>query len=296
MSEFIAVMGASGNEMTVSEHSVSRILTGEPEAARARLVYALESLGYTVVSDAPLQARRARRRNIMTADFDDHPRRLAVGLRQVGASATQATFDFAVTHGCVATKGDLLTLEREADAIVALAAAPPATGLCPSCGTENGGEARFCRLCGAPNQSGAPAEVEVLRLTSASRTGLQEIVGGLCIVVLTAVGTGLMMSLGRPKAFNAGLLLLVVGELFGWWMTLNGVLRIHGALKVRSASPAPPAAAAAATRLPRAQTSALPPAPFSVTEGTTELLGARPREAERVPLRRGGRDDTSPFA
>src|SRR5688572_9177168 len=116
MSEFIAVMGSSGNEMTVSEHSARRVLTGEVEAVRARLVYALESLGYAVVSDNPLQARRARRKDIIRADFTDHPRRLAVGLRQVGASATQVTFDFAVSHGGCATKGDLLTLEREADA------------------------------------------------------------------------------------------------------------------------------------------------------------------------------------
>src|SRR5688572_16644272 len=179
MSEFIAVMGGSGNEMTVSEYTVRRVLTGEAEAVRARLVYALESLDYLVVSDNPLQARRARRKDIVRADFTDHPRRLAVGLRQVGATATQVTFDFAVTHGGWVTKGDLLTLEREADAVVALAASPPATGLCRSCGTENGGEARFCRLCGAPNTSGEPAELEVLRLTASARAGLQEIVGGL---------------------------------------------------------------------------------------------------------------------
>src|SRR5687767_11322245 len=186
MSEFIAAMGSSGNEMTVSEYTCQRVLTGETEAVRARLVCAIENLGYVVVSDSPLQARRKRLRNIVAADFLDHPRKLAVGLRQVGASAALVTFDFAVTHGGWVTKGDMLTLEREADAIAALAASPPATGLCPSCGTENGGDARFCRLCGAPNTTAEPAEMEVLRLTASSRAGLQEIVSGLVVVALTA--------------------------------------------------------------------------------------------------------------
>lgn len=297
MSEFIAVMGSS-TEMTVSEHSARRVLTGEVEAVRARLVYALESIGYTVISDNPLQARRARRKDIIRADFTDHPRRLAVGLRQVGASATQVTLDFAVSHGGCATKGDLLTLEREADAVVALATAPPASGLCLACGTENGGEARFCRLCGAPNTTGEPAELEVLRLTAGSRAGLQEIVGGLFIAVLTALGTGLMMSLGRTKAFNAGLVLLVIGEVIGWWMALYGMLRIYRILRTKPEGLSLPAAPSVAdpARLPHTQTSALPPAHFSVTEGTTELLGSKPREAERVPLRRKEQGDTSPFA
>jgi hypothetical protein len=298
MSEFIPAVGGSGSEYTVTEHTTGRVLTGEPEAVRARLVYALESLGYTVVSDNPIQARRKRQKNIFSADFTEYARRLAVGLRQVGAAATQVNFDFAVTHGGCATKGDRLTLEREADAIAALAAAPLATGLCPSCGTENGGDARFCRLCGAPNTSGVPAEVEVLRLTAGARAGLQEIVGGLFIALLTAAVTGLMMSVGKPKAFKAGVILLVIGEFFGWAMALYGLLRIYRTLRLkpeaRKLAPAPDAAAA--SRLPHAQTSALPPAHFSVTEGTTELLGATAREAERVPLRRKEQGDTSPFA
>jgi hypothetical protein len=300
MSGFIAVMGASGNEMTVSEHSVRRVLTGEAEAVRARLVYALESLDYTVVSDNPLQARRARRRNIVAADFLDHPRRLGVGLRQVGASATQVTFDFAVTHGGWVTKGDLLTLEREADAVVALAVSPTATGLCPSCGTENGEGARFCRLCGAPNSSAEPAELEVLRLTASSRAGLQEIVCGVLTVLLSVAVSVPMLLAGRPKLVNVGLLVFVIGGLLGWAITLYGMLRIYRTLKFKPESHALPVhnpdAASAAARLPHAQPPALPPRHFSVTEGTTELLTPTPREAERVPARRKERGDTGPVA
>jgi hypothetical protein len=303
MSEFIGVMGSSGSEMTVCEHTVRRVLTGEMETVRARLVYALESLGYVVVSDSPLQARRARRKDIVRADFTDHGRRLAVGLRQVGASATQVTFDFAVSHGGFMTKGDRLTLEREADAVVALASELPASGLCRSCGTENGGDARFCRLCGAPNTTGVPAEVEVLRLTAGSRAGLQEIVGGVFVVLLiTACALPLILLASRPKIVNVGLILLAIGQLVGWCMALYGMLRIYRTLRFKPEGHALPAApfgadaAAAAGRLSHAQASALPPAHFSVTDGTTELLGSKPREGERVPVRRKEQGDTSPFA
>ena len=305
MSEFIAVMGGSNNEMTVSEHTTGRVMKGEPEVVRGRLVYALESLGYTVVSDNPVAARRARRKDIVRADFLDHPRRLSVGLRQVGEAATQATFDFAVSHGGCATNGDMLTLEREADAIVAVASAPAATGVCTSCGTENGGDARFCRLCGAPNASGVPAEVEVMRLTAGSRAGLQEIFCGVLIALLCA-GLSLPLLLAdKPKPFRVGLIIFIVGEVIGWAMALYGMLRIYRMLRSRPEGQAPqalpaynPEAAAATTgRLSHAQAAALPPGGrFSVTDGTTELLTPRAREPERVPLRRERPGDTGPFA
>ena len=303
MSEFIAVMGGSNNEMTVSELTTGRVMTGDPESVRGRLVYALESLGYVVVSDNPIQARRARRKDIFRADFLDHPRRLAVGLRQVGAAATQATFDFAVTHGGCSTNGDLLTLEREADAVVALAEAPTATGVCLSCGTENGEGARFCRLCGAPNATGAPAEVEVMRLTAGSRAGLQEIVCGVLTALLSAAVSIPMLLAGKPKAFNVGLAIFIIGEVIGLLMAFYGMLRIHRMLRARPEGQTPhalpafnPDAAAATARRSHAQASALPPRHFSVTEGTTELLTPTPREAERVPVRRRERSDTGPVA
>jgi hypothetical protein len=294
MSEFIAVVGASGNEYTVTEHTITRVLPGEAAAVRARLVYALESLGYTVVSDNPLQARRARRKDIVRADFDDHARRLAVGLRQ-GEAATRVTLDFAVSHGGWATRGDLLTLEREADAIAALASEPPATGHCHSCGTENGHEARFCRLCGSPTDQDMPAEVEVLRLTAAARGGLQEVVCGLVVALMGAAFLLPFVLLGKPKVANVCLVLLVIVEALAWCMTLYGIIRINRSLRAKPATraQASPAVEAVGSRLPHAQTSALPPAPFSVTEGKTELFGTPARE--RVGLRRAGRGDTGPL-
>src|ERR1044072_5568631 len=104
MSEFIAVTGGSGGSQTVAEHTTRRVMAGDAEAGRARLVYALQKLGYTAVRQSPLPARRGRGR---------------------GAPA------------CPRTRG--------AAPPSVLARTPPATGLCRSCGTENGGDARFCR-------------------------------------------------------------------------------------------------------------------------------------------------------
>ena len=293
MSEFIAVTAGAGGNYSIGEHTARRVMVGDVETVRARLVYALESLGYTVVSENPLQARRAKQKDFIRADFTEHGRKLAVGLRQGGSAATQVTFDFAVSHGGCMTKGDLLTLERETDAVVALAQATPATGLCRSCGTENGGDARFCRLCGAPSATGVPAELEVLRLTAASRAGLQEIVGGLLIALLALAGALGLMLTGRPKAVNAGWVILIIGEIIGWSMALYGMARIHRSLN-RKADVKLLSAAAVPTPLAPARDAALPPAHFSVTEGTTELLGNAPREREKVAVRRE-HSDTSPI-
>ena len=196
------------------------------------------------------------------------------------------------------TRGDFKTLEREADAIVALAAAPPASSLCRACGTENGRDAHFCRLCGAPSAAVVPAELEVLRLTAGSRASLQEITIGLLIALVTlAITLPMILFSIKPKVVNSGWLLLLIGEAFGWWMALYGILRLNLTLNSRkrgarlagveqSQTPSQP------HTLPRAETTALPPA--SVTEGTTELLSANAFAREKTPVPRH-RGDTSPI-
>jgi hypothetical protein len=148
---------------------------GRDRGVRRRLVYALEALGYSVTSESPLQARRRKLKDIMRADFTEHARKLSVSLRPSSETAVAVTFDFEVTHGGCMTRGDLRTLEREADAIVALAAAPPASTLCGACGTENGGDAHFCRLCGAPSAAACPPNWKCCGSRRARARRLQEI-------------------------------------------------------------------------------------------------------------------------
>lgn len=299
MSEFIpAVSSSSGGTTGVAEYSTSRVLAGETEGVRRRLVYALEALGYSVTSESPLQARRRKLKDIVRADFTEYARKLSVSLRPSSETAVVATFDFEVRHGGCMTRGDLKTLELEADAIVALAAAPPASALCRACGTENGGDAHFCRLCGAPSSAVVPAELEVLRLTAGSRASLQEITTGLLVALVTlAVTLPMIIFSVRPKVVNVGWISLLIGETLGWVMTLYGVLRLYrtinspkgsarlAGVELTKSMPQP---------LPGARTTALPPA--SVTEGTTELLGGAQAYAREkvhaVPRHRG---DTSPI-
>ena len=125
MSEFIVAMDASCGNYAVGEHSTRRVLTGDTEVVRGQLIAALEMMGYSVVNENPLHARRAKLKNVVSADFTDHARKLSVSLRPASETATVATFDFAVVHGGFMMKGDLLTLEREADAIIALALQSP---------------------------------------------------------------------------------------------------------------------------------------------------------------------------
>ncbi len=294
MSEFIAGVEMSSGSYTVGEQSVRRVLNGDTEAVRRRLIAALEMLGYSVVNENPLNARRAKLKNAVAADFTDHARRLSISLRTASETATVATFDFAVVHGGFMTKGDLLTLEREADAIIALATAPPALSACRACGTENTGDARFCRLCGAPSVSGAPGELEVLRLTAGSRAALQEIVVGLSIALVALAITLPLIIFGRPKAVNAGWFFFALGEAVGWWMALYGILRLRQTLNSKPKELGTTNAVVAQS-LPSAQVPSLPPARFSVTEGTTELLGSQPKEREKVHVRRE-RSDTGPVS
>jgi hypothetical protein len=293
MSEFIPAMDASGGAY-VGEHSVKRVLAGNLELVRRRLAGGLEALGYTVLSENPLQARREQLKDCLRADFTEHQRRLAVLLRPSSETATTAVFDFTVVHAGVMTKGDRRTLEREVDAIIALAEAPGSTGVCRSCGTENGEGGRFCRLCGAPSEAEEPAELEVLRLTAASRAGLQEIVGGVAIALLALAAALALILMGRPKAVNAGWVILVIGQVIGWWMALYGMRRIHRTLNREPDAKLLHAAPSVPPPFAPAREAALPPAHISVTEGTTELLDYVPREGERIPARRE-HSDTSPI-
>lgn len=296
MSEFTPALNSSGGGSTgVAEHSTRRVLAGETEGVRRRLVYALEALGYSVTSESPLQARRRRLKDVVRADFTEHARKLSVSLRPSSDTAVVATLDFEVRHGGCMTRGDLKTLELEADAIAALAAAPPTSALCHACGTENGGDAHFCRLCGAPSAAGVPAELEALRLTAGSRASLQEITTGLVIALLTLAVTLPLIIFGTsPKRVNVGWVFLMVGETLGWLMTLYGIMRLYLTLnsrkrRARLAGVGP--TQSIPQSLPNAQTTALPPA--SVTEGPTELLGgANARQKVHASRHRG---DTSPI-
>jgi hypothetical protein len=278
-----------------TEFDIRRVIPGEAEDVRVRLASVLEDFNYRVLNEQPLQARRSQQRNILAANSLDLSTKLTIGLKNLSQHATLATFDYAVQQ--VWTEGDKQTFEREVDAIVALALAAERTTLCRACGAESAGDSRFCRSCGAPaSREELPAELEVMRLTADARAAHQEIVTGVIVLLLDLAVALPMILLGKPKLVNAGFVFLVIGQLIAWFCLLFGMIRLH-----RTLNPKRPAREAERPPLPRAvpapaHAQALPPpsARASITEGTTELLGASRREKVGVPLRRADKTDTAP--
>lgn len=282
------------------EHTCKRVLAGDVEGVRRRLIGALERLDYRLLSEqSPLLAKRAARKGLVASDMLDHARTLAVGLKPSGPAATLATFDFSVMHGLAWSigRGDRHTLELEADAIVALANMTDVSGPCPACGTENSGDARFCRSCGAPRLHDEPAELELARLDAGARASYLEIIIGIIIIFaqLALMLPLILYSASKGASANVWWFLLATGQLFGWWMTLYGVRRLRRALNPKDSAGDPSKFAQAQAMPARRVAAELPPAAAraSVTEGTTELLGVEPRERVAVPLRRKG-GDTDP--
>lgn len=287
------------------DYRVTRVIVGEAAHLRGRIIEAVERLGYQVIYDeAAIVARRGTRglgSSGCSLDIRDYPTELIVTLKPKGATATLATFNFTVRNYYYTTRGDRATLGREADAIAALALSQPQVAACGACGTETTDDSRFCRRCGAPLALEEPAELEVLRLTAGARAAQKNVVTGALLFVGILIPAFLILWFGAtPKAEKMAQMLALAGALAGLLTMLTGSWRLHRTLnpaRGKSEANAEDASGEHARAIGSARaTVALPPrsAQASVTEGTTELLGARAREA--VPLgSRRERGDTGPI-
>ena len=130
------------------EHHFRRTIPGDIDSVRRRLSDVLESFGYIVIGDAPIQAKRKRVKSIWVAMVLDYEVTLTIALKPISPASTLATFEYDIEQ--LFTRGEMQTLEREAEAIIALATRTSAEVFCASCGAENAGNARFCRVCGKP--------------------------------------------------------------------------------------------------------------------------------------------------
>jgi hypothetical protein len=296
MAELIEeVDGSSGISRT--EHALRSVLNGDSEAARQKFIHALGKLGYKVISEDPLYVRRSAQRwaaYYCSADILEYPIKLTIGLKQLSSNATLATFDYAVEHsGSMSYKGDQQTLKREAEAIIALATSDAAS-VCTSCGTKQISEGRFCRICGAPNTGGDPAEIEVLRLTAGARAGHHLITTGAIWVFVSLIITLVSVFLGAKTGGLAVLILLsqvVVGLLILFW----GVLSLHRTLNpdLSKTSIIP---VNLPQEIPTQEATAFPTSPSQtfITEGTTESLAEKIKAREKEPVYAKKRD-TSPM-
>jgi hypothetical protein len=282
MSDFPGVLNGSGDALQLTDHNFKKVLAGDVESVRERLVYALERLDYRVISEQPLIAKPKSQVSSCSFDVLQCVKSLTIGLKPLNPTSTLVTFNYEILNSFV-TKGDLQTVERHAEAIIALATARPASGDCVSCGTNNSSDSRFCRVCGTPNMAGEPAELEILRLTAGSRVAYQSITGAL-IAVMVVAAIALPMIFLRSKGPKAGIILLIIGEILAFIWLAYGMQYLHHTLNPKKdekqvGQTSVPRAIPATERVLLAQ-----PKHASVTEGTTELLDVPERERQPVSV------------
>jgi hypothetical protein len=265
----------------ISDHDLTLAITGDVATVRRRLLEAIQKVGYKVLGEQPIYAKRGRQ---CSAVWDcslnplDYPTTLTVSLKQTNDAAVLATFSYEIKSYVHLTKGDRQTLAREAEAVAALATERSAISACRACGTQVTDESHFCRRCGAPLVLDVP-EMEVLRLTRSARGSYHNIVVGLIALLLAVLTVSLMFIVngGRIYAplFWAGIALASYAVI----VLLQGSWQLHHTLNPKTTksvttSPQPAFKSSATT--------ALPPANVSVTEVTTSLLSSDPRAKEPV--------------
>lgn len=253
------------------EHHFRRVIPGDVESVRQRLSDVLEDFGYMVVGEAPIQAKRPRQTSIWVAMVLDYDTRLTIALKPISPASTLATFDYEIEQ--LFTKGEMQALEREAEAIIALATTGLSDVFCPSCGAENLRTARFCRTCGKPAaRNSLPSELEVMRLTALGSATQIEVTLGLILCVVTLLITLPMILFTESiKGVAFGWIVLALGELLGSYFLILGMRRLHRALNTTNL-PQPETASEKTSALSMDSRVALPPQPASIVEGTTELM------------------------
>ncbi|MEK6302332.1 MAG: zinc-ribbon domain-containing protein [Acidobacteriota bacterium] len=253
------------------EHHFRRVIAGDVESVRQRLSDVLEDFGYIVLGDTPIQAKRPRQKSIWVAMVLEYDTKLTIALKPISPASTLATFDYEIEQ--LFTKAEMQALEREAEAIIALATTVSSEMFCPSCGEENLRAARFCRACGKPAaRTALPSELEVMRLTALGSATQVEVTLGLILCVLALlISLPMILLTASIKGVVFGCIVLALGELLGSYFLVLGMRRLHRALNT--------------TNLPQVEMSsdktkafslderaALPPHPASIVEGTTELM------------------------
>jgi len=80
-----------------------KVLPGNSETVRARLMDTLEVLGYDIIEDEPNIIARRRSKgwggSYMSANALDYATTLSLRLKSIGANSTRVTFDYLIKHG-----------------------------------------------------------------------------------------------------------------------------------------------------------------------------------------------------
>lgn len=272
---------------TFSDHDITLAIPGDVESVRPRLVYAIQKLGYKVLGDFPLSAKRGAQGS---ASWDcslnvlDYPTTLTISLKQTNNVAVVATFNYEIKSYMCMTKGDRQTLVREAEAIAALATERLALSACRFCGTQITDESHFCRRCGAPLVLDLP-ETEVLRLTRGSRNSYHKIFVGILALSLALLTVLPVFVVNGGRIFGPLMWVGIPLGSYGLFLLLHGIWLLHQTLNPK---PLKNATSRSQPAFSASVTTGLPPpsAKASITEGTTELLSTTVDHRVAEPVRR----------
>jgi len=270
----------------LSDHDLTLAIPGDAGSVRARLVEAVQKVGYKVLEEQPLYAKRLKQGAACwdcSVNVLDYPTKLRVSLKQTNDVAVLATFSYEVKSYVPMTKGDRQTLAREAEAIAALATERLAISACRACGTPVTDESHFCRRCGAPLVLDVP-ELEVLRLTRKTRGSYHNIFVGLVTLLLAVLTVLPILLVSSVRLFMPLFWIGITFASYGIFMLLRGAWQLHRTLN-------PSTTKSVATSQPAFKssvTTALPPAPVnaSVTEATTNLLSSIGDNRIKEPIHR----------
>lgn len=258
---------------TVTDHDLTLAIPGDAASVRARLLQAVQTLGYKIVAEQPILAKRGKQNS---AKYDcsinvlDYPTTLTIALKQTNDQAVLATFNYEVKSYMNMTKGDRRTLAREAEAIAALATERLAMSACRACGTPVSDESHFCRRCGAPLVLDLP-ELEILRLTKGTRHAYHHVFMGAIMLFLAAMTLLPIFLVEGTRIFGPFFWVGLPLGIYGFLMTLHGAWQLHRTLNPKDEKSAKPRLQPGVIT---SNTTALPPRPAhaSITEGTTDLL------------------------
>lgn len=270
---------------TVSDHDLTLAIPGDVTTVRLRLVEAIQKVGYKVLGEQPLYAKRASQ---CSASWEcslnalDYPTELTISLKQTNDAAVLATFNYEIKSYVRITKGDRQTLAREAEAIAALAIERSEIAACRACGTKVTDESHFCRRCGAPLVLDVP-ELEVLRLTRNSRGSYHNIVAGTVLLLVTALVFITVTIIMEGGIFAPLFWTAIPLAAYALFLLFQGTWQLHRTLNPKGTKNLATTTQAA---FKSSVTTALPPAGVSVTEVTTSLLSPVAEARTKEPVHR----------
>ena len=283
--EFMLDSGDGVTASTYGEFHLTLTLAGDANGLRERLSSAAEKLGYRIISDDPLVARRGGTGyGSITSTVLDYARTLTFRLKPAGTGATLVTFNYVGYP--LNYKGARVVITREAEAIAALASVHQNAFACSACSSQAVDDSRFCRRCGAP-MLGEPAELQVLQLTNDAHAGTRDVsigVIGFALAVITFVLIIAIKGIDQLTAATVFTMMWALPSLILMVMGFRHLSRTFSPKQTEKVIASGNRSSPSPTELSTGGLSELPP--MSVTESTTNLLTPFAKEKEPVPINR----------